>query len=197
MSDDRLTPEEAGELVVRVRSGDSTAWRPLVDGFLGLLISSLRELRLSDSDVRDVTQTTWLRLIQNVDRIDDPRRIGSWLVTTARREGLRIIGQRRWGDLFVDVEDSRLVDRAATDAFKTLMWRERDEAVRSVFDRLPEQSRDLLALLFRDPRPPYKEISRRLDMPVGSIGPTRARALRKFRDLADELGVDLKELVHS
>lgn len=197
MTTHRLTPEEAGELVVRVRDGDSTAWPPLVDGFLGLLVSSLRELRLSDSDVRDVTQTTWLRLIQNVDRIEDPRRVGSWLVTTARREGLRIISQRRWGDLFLDVEDSLLEDSSATDAFTTLMGRERDEAVRSVFDRLPEHSRDLLTLLFQDPRPPYKEISRRLDMPIGSIGPTRARALRKFRELADELGVDLKELAYT
>jgi RNA polymerase sigma factor (sigma-70 family) len=197
MTTHRLTPEEAGELVVRVRAGDSTAWPSLVDGFLGLLVSSLRELRLSDSDVRDVTQTTWLRLIQNVDRIEDPRRVGSWLVTTARREGLRIIGQRRWGDLFLDVEDSLLEDSSATDAFTTLMGRERDEAVRTVFDRLPEHSRDLLTLLFQDPRPPYKEISRRLDMPIGSIGPTRARALRKFRELADELGVDLKELAYS
>src|SRR3954449_782057 len=93
-----LTPQEAGALVRRARDGDGEAWSGLVDGFFGLLAASLRPLNLSDSALRDVTQTAWLRLAQRIDCREVPTRAASWLGTTARREGLRVVTQRRWVD---------------------------------------------------------------------------------------------------
>lgn len=186
-----LTPAEAGRLVERARDGDGEAWSGLVEGFVGLLAAALRPLNLSDSDVRDVTQTTWLRFAQHIDRIEDPDRVGSWLVTTARREGLRVLTQRRWVDLRMSADEDRWVDDGAADAFNRLLDRERDEAVQAVFERLPPRCRALLTELFRDPRPAYDEISRMLRIPVGSIGPTRGRCLKKFCALAEECGLDL------
>ena len=186
-----LTPQEAGVLVERARDGDADAWSGLVEGFFGLLVASLRPLDLSDSDLRDVTQTTWLRLAQHIDQIEDPERIGSWLVTTARREGLHVVMQRRWIDLRPAAHEERWADEAASDAFDRLAERERDEAVQGVFERLPPRCKALLTELFRDPRPAYDEISRVLRIPIGSIGPTRARCLKKFCALAQECGLDL------
>ena len=190
----RLAPEDAAVLVKRARAGDAAAWNELVDGFLGLLTASLRAMRLSDSDVRDVTQTTWLRLVQNIDRIDDPARVGSWLVTTARREALRVISQRRMCDVRLEPDESMWEDHTATAAFESVLDDERDAAVREVFLRMPPRCRALLAQLFQEPRRPYEEISRELSMPVGSIGPTRARCLKKFCALAAECGLDLHAL---
>jgi len=186
-----LTPQEAGRLVERARDGDGEAWSGLVEGFIGLLAASLRPLNLSESDLRDVTQTTWLRLAQHIDRIEDPTRVGSWLVTTARREGLRLVTQRRWVDLRLEADEDRWADDAAVDAFDRLLDRERDEAVQAVFEQLPPRCRELLTELFRDPRPAYDEISRVLRIPIGSIGPTRGRCLKKFCALAEQCGLDL------
>jgi len=186
-----LTPAEAGRLVERARDGDGEAWSGLVEGFVGLLAAALRPLNLSESDMRDVTQTTWLRFAQHIDRIEDPDRVGSWLVTTARREGLRVLAQRRWVDLRLTADEDTWADDGATEAFNRLMDRERDEAVQAVFERLPQRCRELLTELFRDPPPAYDEISRVLRIPVGSIGPTRGRCLKKFCALAEECGLDL------
>jgi RNA polymerase sigma factor (sigma-70 family) len=186
-----LTPQEAGGLVELARDGDGEAWSRLVTGFLGLLTASLRPLNLSESDLRDVTQTTWLRLAQHIDRIEDPSRVGGWLVTTARREGLRVLTQRRWVDLRLEADEERWADDAAVDAFDRLLDRERDEAVQAVFEKLPPRCKALLTELFKDPRPAYDEISRVLRIPIGSIGPTRGRCLKKFCALAEECGLDL------
>jgi RNA polymerase sigma factor (sigma-70 family) len=189
-----LTPQEAGGLIERARVGDGEAWSRLVEGFLGLLAASLRPLNLSDSDIRDVTQTTWLRLAQHIDRIEDPSRVGSWLVTTARREGLRLVTQRRWVDLRLEADEDRWADDAAVEAFDRLLDRERDEAVQTVFEQLPPRCKGLLTELFKDPRPAYDEISRVLRIPIGSIGPTRGRCLKKFCALAEECGLDLRAM---
>jgi RNA polymerase sigma factor (sigma-70 family) len=189
-----LTPQEAGGLIERARVGDGEAWSRLVEGFLGLLAASLRPLNLSDSDIRDVTQTTWLRLAQHIDRIEDPSRVGSWLVTTARREGLRLVTQRRWVDLRLEADEDRWADDAAVEAFDRILDRERDEAVQAVFEQLPPRCKGLLTELFKDPRPAYDEISRVLRIPIGSIGPTRGRCLKKFCALAEECGLDLRAM---
>src|SRR3954468_22661581 len=137
-----LTPQEDGALVERAREAGGEALSGRGEGFFGLLAASLRPLNLSDSDLRDVTQTTWLRLAQHIDRIEDPNRVGSWLVTTARREGLRVVTQRRWVDLRLEADEERWADDGAVDAFDRLLARERDEAVQAVFEKLPPRCKE-------------------------------------------------------
>jgi RNA polymerase sigma factor (sigma-70 family) len=190
----RLTPERAGELVVAAAAGDSIAWQELVDGYMGLIWSTVRRYRLSQSDATDVTQTTWLRLVQNIDRLDDPARVGAWLATTARREALRVIEQHRRVLLTGDPAVLDGSDHRITAPESGVVGEERDAAVRELFDQLPPRCRDLLRLVLADPPVDYDTISEQLGMPIGSIGPTRGRCLKKLAALAEAKGIDLGEM---
>jgi len=138
-----------------------------------------RGFRLSDADANDVAQTTWLRLLRSIDRLDDPAALKAWLVTTARRESLRLL-QSRTRDVVTDepipsdrADSSALEDEAAE--------RERCGALRDAVDRLPARSRVLVDLLLTNPEYSYEQVGAALGMPIGSIGPTRERSLARLR----------------
>ena len=185
----RIPPEEAAALVQRAGSGDERAWDALVEAYIGLVWSITRAHRLSVGDAADVSQTTWLRLVENLDRLDDPSRVGAWLATTARRECLRIL---RLSDRQVLVEDEAELERGgerqAEPVDALLLKAEEAEAVRAAFVRLPERCQEILALLMADPPPSYSDVSVALRLPIGSIGPTRGRCLEKLRLLMAEAG---------
>ena len=82
---------EVAELVRAAAEGDQAAWNGLVDRYNGLVWSVARSHRLSMADASDVVQTTWLRLVEHLGRLQDPERVGAWLATTARRESLRAL----------------------------------------------------------------------------------------------------------
>ncbi len=183
----RLAPEELAELVTGAARGDQRAWDALVSEFSGMVWAIARAHRLGDADAADVAQATWLRLFEHLDRISDPARVGGWLATTARRECLRTLrGARRqvpFGDETPYGEPS--IDAPAYDA---LIEAERDDLLRRCLGRLRSSDQKLLALLTAEPRPAYEEISAALGMPIGSIGPTRARALDRLRHELDSEG---------
>ena len=170
------------ELVGAAARGDETAWRALVDRFNGLVWSVIQGYRLGSADAADVSQTTWLRLAENIDRIREPERVGSWLATTAGRECLRLLRQNQrqvpTDDVYlIDVPDSAadLQPEAAALAL------ERDEVLYAAFCDMPPKAQVLLGLLFADSPPSYEEISMATGMPVGSIGPTRGRYLAQLK----------------
>lgn len=182
----RITPERAGDLVAAARDGDSTAWAELVDAFVGLIWAITRAHRLDDGSAQDVSQTTWLRLVENLDRLSDPQRVGAWLATTARRECLRVLRQPGRYELLdgaVDL-DGLAADGPPVDA--DLLRGEQTRQVQAALAQLPDGCRVLLGLLVLEPAPTYEEIAASLAMPVGSIGPTRARCLAKLRALLAE-----------
>ncbi|MGZ6793882.1 MAG: RNA polymerase sigma factor, partial [Mycobacteriales bacterium] len=124
-----------------------------------------------------------------IDRIEDPDRLGAWLATTARRECLRLIARSRRTTPVAAVEalaDSSGPPAPAPDS--ALLARERDEQVREAVALLPPHCRRLLEQLMADPRPSYSEIADRLQMPIGSIGPTRGRCLRRLQELLGPAG---------
>lgn len=177
-------PVRTAELVRRAAAGDTAAWEQLVDDYIGLIWAVTRGFRLNDADAGDVVQTTWLRLLEYVDRLHDPSRVGAWLATTARRECLRVLAQSKRTTLAG--EDDHLLERAdltLCDIDSRLLAAEQSAEVQAALDRLPARWRQLLVMLVTEPRPSYEEISRRLDIPIGSIGPTRGRALRRLQDL--------------
>lgn len=180
----RITPEEAAALVARVREGDQTAWDALVDAYVGLVWAITRNHRLNQGDAADASQTTWMRLVENLDRLDDPRRVGAWLATTARRECLRTLRLRGREVL---VEDEAELDRSSDpqqpEVDALLLREEEAVAVRLALARLPERCQQLLSLLMVDNPPSYEELSAALGTPIGSIGPTRGRCLEKLRAL--------------
>lgn len=169
------------ELVRAAAGGDQAAFDRLVERYAGLVWSVVRAHRLGDADAQDVFQTTWLRLVEHLDRIREPGAVGGWLATTARHESLRLLRRaertRPAPDELLDGVDER------TEAGETRVLRaERDAALWEAFEELADRCRRLLRVLLADPAPAYEEVSAALDMPVGSIGPTRARCLARLRE---------------
>lgn len=175
----RRSPDEIAALVRLVAIGDREAWNEIVEEFEGLLWAIARGHRLSDADAGDVAQTTWLRLAENLDRLQDPSRVGAWLATTARRECLRIL--RDSARELPDEEPPEPANFAMPPVDSDLLETERDAALWSAFGRLPARDQALLRMLVADPQPSYEEISVALEMPIGSIGPTRGRAFNRLR----------------
>jgi RNA polymerase sigma factor (sigma-70 family) len=160
-------------------NGDRQAWNALVARYNGLIWSVARAHRLGDADAADVVQTTWLRLVEQLDRIRNPEGVGAWLATTARRECLRVL---RVGQRHVLTDGFDLPDEQADGALDArLLAGERDATLWRAFGQLGERCRTLLRVLVADPPPSYDEVGAALDMPVGSIGPTRARCLEQLR----------------
>jgi RNA polymerase sigma factor (sigma-70 family) len=166
-------------LIRAAHAGDETAWESIVDRFGGLVWATARAHRLAASDAADVTQTTWLRLVEHLDRIHDPERLGAWLATTARHECLRLIRLR---GREMPTDESSVFDTPREDPIdKRLLTEERDRALARALRTVGERCQALLRLLAAADPPSYEEIGAALGMPVGAIGPTRARCLEKLR----------------
>ena len=167
-----------GELLVRAAEGDQEAWDALVDRFSQMVWSIARGFRLDDHTSKDVTQTVWLRLVENLDRITDPERLPGWLATTCRREALRVKGVRERmipTEFEYDIAD----ERPSLEAM--LVEDEQAREVLVAFDGLSEDCRQLLRLLCTDPPLSYEEIAEIVGRPIGSLGPTRSRCLERLQ----------------
>ncbi|HET7426426.1 MAG TPA: sigma-70 family RNA polymerase sigma factor [Gemmatimonadales bacterium] len=173
-------------LVDAAARGNQSAWEGLVNEFSRVVLGVARSHGLSEADVADVAQTTWLRLVENLPRIQDPERIGAWLATTAARESARV-AQKARKQIVTDEVPERSVD---DDVAQRVVNAERQTALRSAFRRLRRRDQALLGLLVADPAPSYEQIGRILHMPVGSIGPTRARSLTRLRREAALFGIE-------
>lgn len=161
-------------------AGDERAWSRLVEQYGGLVRSIARSHRLSEADIADVVQTTWLRAVEHLHRLNDPERVGAWLATVARRESLRIL---RGNAREIPSEDE-LLEREpdGTACVETeLLAAERRNTIRRAVATLTPRHRGLLLMLSAEPCPSYEAIGAALDMPVGSIGPTRQRAIERLR----------------
>lgn len=173
---------DMGTLVIQARGGSQTAWNQLVERLLPLVTSLIRRHRLYGADADDVNQTVWLRLVEHLDRIEEPLALPGWLSTVTRNECLRYL-ERRGRSVPADPQESPVFDRAddAPDLAEALMITERHSALVDALLELPDDRRELLLLLTEDPPLSYAEISKRCGIPVGSIGPTRARAIQQLR----------------
>ncbi|MEU8268951.1 sigma-70 family RNA polymerase sigma factor [Sphaerisporangium sp. NPDC049002] len=183
--------DSIGSIFLSAADGDAAAWKALVEGLAPLVWSVVRAHGLSDADGHEVFQTTWLRLAQHLRRIREPEKVGSWLASTARHECLKVIQASR---RVSPVGDPEVFDRAAD------QWTPEEALIRSeeadaradqvrqlwqAFEQLSEACRRLLRVLMASPRPHYHEVSAALGIPVGGIGPTRQRCLRRLRTLME------------
>jgi RNA polymerase sigma factor (sigma-70 family) len=176
---------DIASLVRRAADGDKWAWERLVDQYARLIWAMTRDFKLIESDAADVAQATWLRLLEHIDRLDHPARVGAWLATTARHECLRSLAARKRIVLMHD--DSVLAEGEAPGPAldERLLADERAQAVREALSHLPWRWQRLLQMLMSDPPASYAEISDELGLPVGSIGPTRGRCLERLRVLLE------------
>ena len=175
-------------------AGDTEAWNDLVDRYAGLVWGVARGEGLSHADAADVCQTTWLRLAEHVGRLHTPESVGTWLARTARRECWRVLRSVHRVDS-VDATHPAWGQAPAADA-KLLA----EEELKRLWEGLASLSppcRTLLRVLAADPPPTYAEVSEILDMPIGSIGPRRARCLERLRQLVDHRPAEDEEPARS
>ena len=174
-------------LVRACLDGDQRAWEELVDRYGRLVYANHRRMGFSEADADDSFQSVFAPLLRHLPNLRDRTRLSAWLITTTRRERWRF-GRTapRQDDL-----DNALPDDAEA-PLAEIERGEREQAVRQAMRRLDGRFRDLLTALFLEPAAPaYEAIGARLGMPVGSIGPTRARCLRKLETLLREEGIEI------
>jgi RNA polymerase sigma factor (sigma-70 family) len=183
--DSDIADLDATRLVRRAANGDPAAWDGLVDKYGRLVWSITRDFKLVENDAADVFQTTWMRLIEHIDRIEHADRVGSWLASTARNECLRSLSIRK---RLVLVDEGDSFDGPAAqepEIDEGLLSAERVAVVREAMTHLPRRWQRLMEMLMSDPPASYAEISGELGLPVGSIGPTRGRCLARLRVLLE------------
>ena len=177
--------EDVEGQVLAARNGDTSAWKNLVDGHAGLVWSIIRGFRFDEETSKDVFQTVWLKLAEHLDRIREPAKLAGWLGQTTRNECVGVVRQRSRVTPSDDIAElGEPLDAVGASLPAPGEMLERDErraAVAAAFDRLPARCQRLLRLLLVDPPVSYEEISSLLDVPIGSIGPTRARCLENLR----------------
>jgi len=169
-----------GPLVSEAANGDRAAWDQLVDGFSGLVWSVVRGHGLYGADAADVSQTVWLRFVEHLDRLREPERAGAWLATTARHECLRVLRRRGRSVAMAEPPDPATAE-SEVDPGAAVMAAEDHELLMQALEDLSLPCQTLLRLLIADPPLSYDDISSVLDMPKGSIGPTRQRCLVRLR----------------
>jgi RNA polymerase sigma factor (sigma-70 family) len=177
--------------VLAAAAGDGQAWDRLVDRYAGLVWSVCRAHRMSADDAADVSQLTWLRLLENLDRIRDPRRLASWLATTCRRECLAFLRRSR-SSVPVEEEHMDQLLGGVTAADQPILAADENATLWLAFLQLSEWCRRVLRALIveaEDGPPSYRLVAAELQVPAGSLGPTRARCLGQLRKLLDNGGI--------
>jgi RNA polymerase sigma factor (sigma-70 family) len=184
-----VDPDDTGQLVRGAAGGDEVAWRGLVARFSGLVWAIARAHRLANADAADVFQTTWLRLAEHIGRIEHPDRVGAWIATAARRECLQSLRSSAKVVLTDDAERLDLTPAGGNPTEDAVLAAEQEKedadraaALWRAFSRLPSRCRELLRVLMASPPPSYAEVAAALGLPLGSIGPTRARCLARLRE---------------
>ena len=168
-------------LVARAAEGDPRAWADVVERYAPLVWSICTRFQLSNQDTEDVGQNVWLLLVEQLGKLREPAALPGWLATTTHRECLRVVTAAQKSERLGTRLDEALqfVDDTAID--QEILIAERNAALRAAFAELPPRCRQLLRMLMADPAYSYAEISATLHIPVGSIGPLRARCLGRLR----------------
>jgi RNA polymerase sigma factor (sigma-70 family) len=171
------------ELLHVAMGGDPAAWEKIVRRYEPAVAAMVTTYRLQEADARDATQRTWLRMFECHQQIREPEALGGWLKTTARRECLRILDEQRRHD---PLPEGGEFSDTAVDVERVVVDDDQARHLRGLLATLPARSFALLSSLFQDDPPGYAQLSADTGIPVGSIGPTRARALRRLRRLVEE-----------
>jgi RNA polymerase sigma factor (sigma-70 family) len=180
-SSEAFSGSTLSELVAGARDGDERAWRELCSRVKNVAWKTINSYGVRGADADDAYAATMFRLAEHLDRIRDPERLPGWVATTARNETLGLFRSRR-RTVVVEEVPERDVGNGEPDA--ALVRNELREAVRRSFALLDERCRRLLRILTADPPIPYEDVGALLEMPHGSIGPTRRRCLDTLRSKA-------------
>jgi len=179
------------ELLIACRRGDESSWQALVDRYQRLIYAIPRRAGLNEDQAGEVFQEVFVTLFEKLNDINEPDRLHAWLVTTARRKTWRLVSKERSsysariGDGDAGDEALAVVDDAVLPD-ETLVRLEEQHRIRTALEELDPRCRELLTMLYYQAEPPpYSEIAAVLGSPEGSIGPTRARCLKKLMKLLE------------
>ncbi len=166
-------------LVAAARGGDRDAWAEIVVRYGRLVAGVVGSYRMQEADAADATASTWLKAMESLSALRDPERLGGWLRTIARRECLAVLRHR---GLEEPVDITAVGIPACEPGPEALaVAAEVGRALADGLTLLSARGRQLILALFFLPEGSYLAMAARTDMPVGSIGPTRLRALRRLR----------------
>jgi RNA polymerase sigma factor (sigma-70 family) len=187
---ERDVVDSDGDLIRRCRQGSRGAWQQLLNKYERLVYSIPLRYGLSRDDAADIAQITFTILIQSLDNLSEDSRLGSWLATVARRHTWRLLERNRREIASERLEGADLVESAVllgkSDADSIEHW-ELTEWLDAALSKISAACRELLlALYFQPEGSSYAEVAERLGMPVGSIGPRRARCLKSLRQVLGE-----------
>lgn len=182
-------------LVSACRRGDEVAWEKLVARYQRLIYSIPRRAGLDEFSSSDVFQNVFAGLVSRLDSIEQPERLKAWLVTAAKRETWRLISQRKTSGVSYDSHDGEsreipeIEDRSPLPD-EELLSLETQHNIRTAVSALDDRCRELITRLFYCDEPPaYSEIAASLRIPEGSVGPTRARCLKKLMSRLTDVGI--------
>jgi len=188
------TDSSDSELISACIAGQSWAWDALVDRYKGLIYSIALRSGLTQEDAADVFQTVFAHLLQHLTTIREPQGLAAWLITATKRECWRMLRKRQREPAASEVPLIQTTARGWAESVQSeenlLAWH---GFIHEALAQIGERCRQMLTLLYLEPEEPsYDEISARLGLPRGSIGPTRARCLAKMRDLLTKMGMNVK-----
>jgi RNA polymerase sigma factor (sigma-70 family) len=172
--------DDATDAFRRWRAGDESALDDLVHVMSPVLWHVVRATGLDKETAEDVVQNTWLTLVRSADSVRDAQAITRWLCTAARRESWRV---SRAATRTRPVDDDVIASRMPSEDSPEAEVVAGDEGARlwRALGRLPERCQKLLRIVAWEPRPDYSSVAENMEMPIGSIGPTRRRCLDKLR----------------
>jgi len=184
-----VTPSDEA-LLQACRGGDVSAWEALIARYQRLIYSICHQTGLNPEQSADVFQGVFTALINQLDRIEQPALLSSWIATTTRRQAWGQVRRKSMAELSLGdetIQANMLLDTALLPD-ELVLRQEQQHHVRTAVMALDERCHRLLTLLFYRPDPaPYDEIAATLGIRIGSIGPTRARCLQKLRLLLGDI----------
>ena len=183
-----LDPSEVEDLVAAANTGDRESWDRLVDTFAGLVWSVVRSHQLYGAEAADVSQTVWLRCVEHLGRIREPQHLAAWLATTARHECFRVLRKSGRSVAMDEVPEADPGQQDDSPGLTSAIADDDRRAVAAALEHIPHRCQRLLRMLVADPPLTYDEIGDLLEMPKGSIGPTRARCLAHLRRVLEDAG---------
>ena len=184
------------DLITACLKGDAVAWDTLIHRYEAFVFSILLRMGLPQADAEDIFQEVCLLLFHHLGDLRDTSRLSSWLGATTKREAWRLhrrrsanptssLTEQEWA--LVDTRDAQAEGQSPLEA--AILALEDQHLVRRGVELLAERCRNLLTLLYcEDPPSSYAETSQRLSIPLGSIGPARARCLQSLQKILLELG---------
>ncbi len=174
-------------LVEGCLAGNEQAWEALISKYARLIYSTCRRFRLSQDEADDIFGRVSLLLLQNLQYLKDRSRLANWLITTTSRECWHYKkGQLQTQSYMPESDEAGILAEPTTAPLpeEEILRLERQQQLREALAQLQPRCRRLIHLLFYDPaEPPYAEIAKAMNIPVSSIGPTRARCLNKIREI--------------